>query len=76
MVFKGGKESIYPGKAIALRLHEEGKPISIEKCMDFYLANRMADVPLLAICDHRSGKLLGYRLYRTENILHAARSSR
>ena len=60
-------------QAACLRLNDEEKQISKESVLDYYLANRMASVPLLAMCDHKRGRLTGYRMYRTCEILRMPR---
>ena len=62
-VFRSPK---YP--AISLRLQDLERPLTAERCLGYYLENKMADVPILMMGLHRRGILCGYRAFRTEDI--------
>ena len=57
----------YP--AVSLRLQDlDQLPLTPERCLEYYLDNRMADVPMLLMGLHRRGYLCGYRAFRTADI--------
>lgn len=51
-----------------MRLRDMDKKMSVLTAMDYWLDNVMANVPVVAICNHRNGYVQDYKLIKTEDI--------
>jgi tetratricopeptide (TPR) repeat protein len=53
---------------VSLRLRDLDKQMSPLTTLDYWLDNIMANVPSVAICNHRGGYVQGYQLIKTEDL--------
>ena len=59
----------------SVHLREASKPITHAEALDLYLDARLGGASALAVCLHSGGKMVGYDLVKTEDVLSLARGS-